>query len=144
MAEFNDNEKHNITVFGTETEFDGVLEFKDRLVITGKFTGKINAPTGDLEIAKNAECNVESINVNSLVISGNVKGNLNAAERIEICSGSSVNSDITTARLRISNNVDFNGQVTMIEDEPDIDLFSVASSEYKQALLSKGENLQNY
>ena len=91
-----------------------------------------------------AQTNVESINVNSLVISGNVKGNLNAAERIEICSGSSVNSDITTARLRISNNVDFNGQVTMIEDEPDIDLFSVASSEYKQALLSKGENLQNY
>ncbi len=144
MAENNENEKHNITVFGTETEFDGVLEFKDRLVITGKFTGKIVAPTGDLEIAKNAECNVESINVNSLVISGSVKGNLNASERIEICAGSSVNSDITTARLRIANNVDFNGQVSMIEEEPDVDLFSVASNEYKQALVTKGEDLQKY
>ena len=44
MADKNENEKKNITVFGEETEFDGVLEFKDRLVITGKFSGKINAP----------------------------------------------------------------------------------------------------
>ena len=52
MAERIENEKHNITVFGTETEFDGVLEFNSKLVITGKFNGKINAPEGDLEIEK--------------------------------------------------------------------------------------------
>ena len=46
--------KRNVTVFGTETEFDGVLEFKDRLIITGKFNGKIVAPTGDLTVDKNA------------------------------------------------------------------------------------------
>ena len=39
----------NLTVFGQETEFDGVLEFSDNLVITGKFHGTINA-SGDLEI----------------------------------------------------------------------------------------------
>ena len=133
MAE--QREKRNITVFGAETEFDGVLEFRDKLVITGKFSGKVNAPTGDLEIAKNATCNVESINAASIIVSGTVKGNMNASERIEICSGSVVESDITTARIRIANNVDYTGQVTMLEKEPEQDLFSVASSEFKQSMI---------
>lgn len=130
-----EKEKRTVTVFGTETEFDGVLEFKNQLVITGKFTGKIIAPKGDLEIAKNAVCNVESIEVNSLVISGNVKGDISADDRVEICSGSTVHSNISTSRFRIANNVDFNGDVKMLEKEPDVDLFSVASSEFKNAMI---------
>jgi len=134
MADKKDVEKRNITVFGEETEFDGVLEFSDRLVITGKFTGKINAPQGDLEISKTSTCNVENIEAHSIVISGNVKGNMSASERVEICSGSVVEGDITTARIRIANNVDFSGDVTMLDKEPDVDLFQVASAEYKQAM----------
>ena len=136
MAEKGVNEKRNITVFGEETEFDGVLEFSDHLVITGKFSGKINAPSGDLEIAKNAACKVSTIDANSIIVAGGeVQGDMNAAERVEICSGSKVSGNITTARIRIANNVEFSGDVNMLEKEPDVDLFSVASSEYKQAML---------
>lgn len=136
MAEKGENEKRNITVFGEETEFDGVLEFSDRLVITGKFSGKINAPSGDLEIAKNAACKVSTIDANSIIVAGGeVQGDMNAAERVEICSGSKVSGNITTARIRIANNVEFSGDVNMLEKEPDVDLFSVASSEYKQAMI---------
>ena len=135
MAERNEVEKRNITVFGSETEFDGILEFKDRLVLTGKFTGKIVAPTGDLQVAKNATCDVESIDAKSIVVNGIVKGNMNASERVEICSGSEVESDVTTARIRIAKNVEFSGQINMLEKEPEVDLFSVASSEYKQAMI---------
>ena len=109
--------------------------FKDRLVITGKFSGKINAPSGDLEIAKNAACKVSTIDANSIIVAGgDVQGDMNAAERVEICSGSKVSGNITTARIRIANNVEFSGDVNMLEKEPDVDLFSVASSEYKQAM----------
>ena len=135
MAEKNEIEKKNITVFGEETEFDGVLEFSDRLVITGKFNGKINAPAGDLEIDKNAVCKVDKIDVNSIIISGEVRGDINAAERVEICAGSKVESNITTARIRIANNVEFSGDVNTLDKEPDVDLFSVASSEFKQAMI---------
>lgn len=135
MSENNNTGKRNITAFGTETEFDGILEFKDRLIITGKFNGKIIAPTGDLTIDKNAVCTVETIDANSIVISGNLKGDMNAIERVEICSGSVVEGNIKTSRIRIANNVDFTGDVNMIEKEPDVDLFSVASSEYKQAMI---------
>ncbi|MCR4733433.1 MAG: polymer-forming cytoskeletal protein [Treponema sp.] len=130
-----DDEKKNITVFGEDSEFDGVLEFKDRLVITGKFNGKIEAPTGDLDIVKTASCTVEGIVANSIVISGKVKGDMKASERIEICSGSVVESDITTARIRIANKVDYTGQISMLEEEPSVDLFSVSSAEYKQAMV---------
>lgn len=135
MANEESSKKRNVTVFGAETEFEGVLEFTDHLVITGKFSGKINAPAGDLEIAKTSVCEIESINAKSIEISGCVKGNINASERVEIFSGSTVDSDITTARLRIANNVDFNGNVTMLDKEPEVDLFSVVSDEFKQALV---------
>ncbi|MCH5292342.1 MAG: polymer-forming cytoskeletal protein [Treponema sp.] len=134
MAEKNDSGKRNITVFGAETEFNGTLEFTDRLVITGKFSGIINAPQGDLQIAKKAVCEVNRIDANSVVISGNVTGDIFAKERVEICSGSVVESDISTSRIRIASNVDYSGQVTMLDDEPDVDLFSVASDEYKNAV----------
>jgi hypothetical protein len=54
---------------------------------------------------------------------------------VEICSGSVVKSDIQTSRFRIANNVDYSGQVSMLEEEPNVDLFEVASSEYKQAMV---------
>ena len=53
---------------------------------------------------------------------------MNAGERVEICSGSVVEGNIKTSRIRIANNVDFSGEVSMIEKEPEVDLFSVASS----------------
>ncbi len=133
MADKIYEEKQNVTIIGEETEFNGVLEFSDRLIITGRFTGKINAPTGELEISKTSECDVDSIVAKSIEISGRVKGSLTASERIELFSGSSISSDLTTAKLRIANNVDFNGDVTMLEKEPEVDLFSVVSSEFKQA-----------
>ena len=60
---------------------------------------------------------------------------MNAAERVEICSGSKVIGNITTARIRIANNVEFSGDVNMLEKEPEVDLFSVASDEFKKAML---------
>ncbi len=131
-----EKESKNLTVFGQETEFEGVLEFSDELIITGKFKGTIRA-TGELEIDKSAVCDVDTIDASSIVISGKVNGNLNASERVEICAGSKVKGDIKTARIRIDDDVEFEGQVTMLDTVPDVDLFSVASSEYKQTLIVK-------
>ena len=133
-------ENGNITVFGPETEFDGVLEFTDNLVITGKFHGTINS-TGSLEIEKGAVCKVDAIKSASVIISGSVEGNIEGSESVELCSGSSVKGDITTSRLRIADNVEFEGSVSMLSDTTPADIFSVASKEYKSALLLK--NIEN-
>lgn len=133
-----ENEKRNFTVLGSETEFDGVLEFTDDLKIKGKFNGTIIAE-GNLEIDKTAVCSVNKMSANSIIISGTVDGDIEATERVEMCNGSKVKGNVTTARLRIADNVDFEGQVTMLEQEPDVDLFSVASEEFKQSLVLKTE-----
>lgn len=129
-----ERQSKNITILGADTEFDGVLEFTDNLKINGKFNGTIKS-SGNLEIDKAAVCTVDTISAGSVVVSGTVHGDIRADERIEMCSGSKVVGDIQTARLRIADNVEFDGQVSMLEKEPDVDLFSVASAEYKQSLV---------
>ena len=129
-------ENENLTVFGSETEFDGVLEFTDSVVITGKFHGTINA-SGNLEIEKNAICNVDNMKAQSVVISGQGTGNVEGKERIELCSGSKVKGDLTSARLRIADNVEFDGKVTMIDEIPSTDIFAVGSQEFKNSLVMR-------
>ncbi len=126
----------NLTVFGLETEFEGSLEFTDSLVITGSFTGTIRA-TGALEVEKTAVCKVDVMSAESIVVSGQVEGDIEAKERVELCNGSRVKGDIHTARLRIGDDVEFEGEVSMIEEVPSVDIFDVASEEYKKALILK-------
>lgn len=133
-----ENEKRNFTVLGSETEFDGVLEFTDDLKINGRFNGTIRA-TGNLEIDKAAICTCDTMAANSIIVSGSVTGNIEARERVEMCSGSKVKGNVSTVRLRIADNVDFEGRVTMLDKEPDVDLFSVASDEFKQSLILKSD-----
>lgn len=129
-----EKQSKNITILGADTEFDGVLEFTDNLKINGKFNGTIKS-SGNLEIDKTAVCTVDEISAGSVVVSGTVRGDIHADERIEMCGGSKVMGNVQTARLRIADNVEFDGQVSMLEKEPDVDLFSVASAEYKSSLV---------
>ena len=146
MAEENvteklDDEKRTLTIFGPETEFDGVLEFSDDLIITGILNG-LSQATCNLEIAKGAVCTVEKMTAKSIVISGSVTGAVEASERVEICNGGSVTGDIVTARLRIENNVNFEGQITMLDKLPEENLFSAASAEYKQAMVLRSDVIE--
>lgn len=136
-----DGERRTVTVLGSETEFDGVLEFSDTVIVTGKFNGKI-CSSGNLEVVKGAVCTVEKITAKSVVISGSVTGEIEASERVEICSGGSVSGNIATARIRIESNVDFNGQVTMLDEIPDESLFASASQEYKQSLVLRSDVIE--
>ena len=131
-----DKPERNLTVLGDETEFDGVLAFTDNLVIAGKFRGTINA-TGDLKIERGAECNVDVMRAESIVVSGKVQGNIEAKERVELCAGSDVRGNLEAARLRIADGVEFEGAITMVDAVPESNVFDVASEEYKKALLAK-------
>lgn len=126
-------EKITVTEFGSETKFDGKLSFSEDLVISGKFCGSINA-TGNLEVRETAECIVDKIVAKSVIISGNVNGDIEGHDFVELCRGSVVKGNIRTANIRIADNVEFEGEVDMLDGVPSVDLFSVASSEYKKAL----------
>lgn len=133
-------EKTNVTELGSETKFDGKLTFSDNVIISGKFCGSIKA-SGNLEISETADCTVDRMVAKSVVISGNVNGDIEGQERVELCKGSVVKGNIKTSNIRIADNVEFEGEVEMLEGMPSVDLFSVASSEYKRALHQKTGNI---
>lgn len=123
----------NVTILGEETEFDGVLEYSDNLVVTGKFSGTIKSD-GYLEIYPGAECKVDSMTASTIIISGSVSGNINAHDCLEMNSGSRVVGDVSTKRLCIADDVEFHGSVSMLDDVPEIDIFSMEPVEYKQQM----------
>lgn len=121
----------DLTILGEQTEFDGVLNFTDNLVITGKFTGTIES-TGSLVIEKTGNCSVDKITADSITIAGQVQGDLSAKTKLEMFSGSTIVGNVETSRLRIADDVNFQGQVKMLDEVPDIDIFSVSAEEYKR------------
>jgi cytoskeletal protein CcmA (bactofilin family) len=118
---------------GPETHFSGVLQFKDSLIITGTFEGTIES-SGDLEIEKNAICSVDTIYAQSIVVLGQVTGNLYAPEKIEMKQGCKVIGNVNTGKIRIEDKVEFQGRVTMIEKQSDANLFALSPAQYKESL----------
>ncbi len=139
MARSLQQKARNVTVLGSETQFSGIMQFKDELVITGKFDGTIEA-LGNLEIDKKAQCSVDSIQANSIIVSGQVTGNLTAQDRVEMKSGSRIIGNVTACKLRIEDNVDFQGRVTMLDAVEEYDLFAMTSTDYKDLLLASKNN----
>lgn len=131
----------SITVLGEETCFEGYLEYTNSLVVTGRFEGTIKSE-GKLEIAKTAECEVDEMSASSILIAGSVKGNINARDSLEIRSGSKIAGDIKTRKLRIADNVDYQGAVTMLEEPQELDVFSVSTSEFKEQLRNSGSDAE--
>lgn len=132
MAKQQEKQK-SITVLGSETHFSGVLQFTDTLIITGSFEGSIEA-SGELEIEKNATCSVDSIYAQSIVVLGQVTGNLYAPDKIEMKQGCKVIGNVSTGKIRIEDKVEFQGRVSMIEKNSDLNVFSVSPFEYKNSL----------
>lgn len=123
----------SLTVLGSETHFSGVLQFKDSLIITGSFEGSIES-SGDLQIEKNAICSVDTIYAQSIIVLGQVTGNLHAPEKIEMKQGCKVIGNISSGKIRIEDKVEFQGKVSMINKASDLNIFSVSPAQYKESL----------
>jgi cytoskeletal protein CcmA (bactofilin family) len=124
-----------VTVFGVETSFEGVLRFKDTLHIRGRFKGTIEA-TGALVVEKGAEVETDRISVASLVVSGKVSGAIHALDKVEMLSGSVVQGDVVTSRLRIADGVLFEGRCSMTGLDGDVEIFARPTAEIKKELLA--------
>jgi len=129
-----DREK-KLTVLGKETVFDGLLKFSEDLHIQGRFSGAIDAQ-GFLLIEKGAVCKTQYIRAASIIIEGTVYGSLTAADKIEMRAGSVVHGNVRAARIKIADDVSFEGAVEMIRDTAALDnnLFSMSPDQIKQKL----------
>ena len=126
-------EKINPTL-GRETNFHGILKFRESLKIDGKFEGEIESP-GFLYVENGAVVKA-NIKVGSIVIGGVVRGNVEASERLEMLATGQVYGNIRTAKLNIADGVVFEGKCEMIKAPESVNVFSAPVGELKKTLQS--------
>ncbi len=104
-----DNRQTSILAQGCR--FEGKVEVKGTFRIEGEFKGTIETPE-NLIIGKTGVVHA-SVKVKNAMIGGQLFGNINAENKIELQSGSHVEGDIRTKRLVIDEGVFFEGNCSM-------------------------------
>jgi cytoskeletal protein CcmA (bactofilin family) len=122
-----------VIVLGNTVAMDGFLRFKETLCIQGKFRGTIEA-TGALIIDKGAQVEADHISVTSLSIHGSVSGQIRAVDKIDMLGGCQVRGDVAASRLRIADDVLFEGQCSMTGTEREVEIFSRPTEEIRMEL----------
>jgi cytoskeletal protein CcmA (bactofilin family) len=107
------------TVFSKDMSFYGDLKFKKSLQINGYFEGEIISD-GYLVIGEGATVKA-NIKAKTVIINGEVQGNIEATERLEILSGGKLQGNIRTAKLKIADGVVFVGKCEMIREHEKIE-----------------------
>lgn len=101
------------TILSQDIDFSGTLSFEKPFLIRGKLTGEILAKSL-LVIDEEAVVDAD-ITAPQVIIRGRVKGNINAAERLEITLTGRLYGNITTAEISMEIGCVFNGRCTMVE-----------------------------
>lgn len=89
----------------------GTLSGVGKVAINCYFVGDIS--TNDLIVIDEAGNVLGNIEAQSIVVRGNVKGNLIAVEDVQVSSGGVVNGNITCATLEVSAGAAFSGECNM-------------------------------
>lgn len=106
-----------VAFLGRGTEFSGKLILNGSIRLEGVFKGEI-VGGGILTIGEGARIEA-TITVGHLIIHGDVEGNLEAKERLEICSTGKVQGNIRTPLLVIQEGALFVGDCQMGAKAPE-------------------------
>ncbi|HEX7359499.1 MAG TPA: polymer-forming cytoskeletal protein [Bryobacteraceae bacterium] len=97
-------------VLGSSVTIRGKIISREDLSINGNVEGTIEAKDHRLTIGPNGSVNAD-IKVREVIVQGSVKGNVEAADKIEIRKDASLTGDIKTARIGIEDGAYFKGAV---------------------------------
>jgi len=121
MLRFRKAKTDAVTGFlGSQTEFTGKLSFAGVVHLDGAFCGEIIS-RGTLVVGSESVVHAQ-IHANVLKVSGEVHGDLNATEKIELYPPAKVYGNIRTPSLVVEEGVIFEGTCRMssIEAEKDV------------------------
>jgi len=99
------------TILSSDIDFTGTLHFEKPFLIQGKVSGEISAK-GLLVIDEDAVVNAD-INTSRVVIRGLVKGDVTAAEKVEISATGRLEGNIVTPEICMETGCRFNGRCAM-------------------------------
>jgi len=99
------------TILGRGSEFEGKLQFEGTLQIEGVFSGEIHSDSV-LVVGEGAKVSAE-VNIGTIIVNGEVKGNICAKNGVEIRGPGKMYGNITTPSLIIEKGVIFEGNCKM-------------------------------
>lgn len=110
-AEGHEVDSRQTSILAQGCKFDGKVQVKGAFRIEGEFSGNIETPE-NLIVGKTGVVRAE-VKVKNAIIAGQIFGNIQAENKIELQSGSHVEGDIRTKRLVIDEGVFFEGNCSM-------------------------------
>ncbi|MGL4524624.1 MAG: bactofilin family protein [Spirochaetia bacterium] len=92
--------------------FEGDAKLDKNLNICGRFSGSIIAE-GDVFVGKESTVVSNVTSRGSVYILGEVRGDIDAQERVELATDASLDGDVITGKMVIENGCYFNGSCKM-------------------------------
>ena len=117
---------------GKSVVIKGELSGSEDLTIEGQVDGKIELRQNVLTIGPNGKIKAQ-VFAKSVVILGEVTGNVTASEKVDIRDNGSVDGDIAAPRVAIAEGAHFRGSIDMQRPGAKGDQKSEAKSESKPA-----------
>ncbi len=102
---------------GPSIHVKGELMGNEDLVIEGRIEGIVRLRDHHLTVGKSATI-LATLEAKSIRVEGNVQGDVQASERVELAAGSSVVGDVTAPRVSIADGARFKGSVDMDKGGP--------------------------
>ncbi len=97
---------------GKSVQIRGEVKGNEDMVVEGLIEGTVTLTEHRLTIGANAHVTA-NVTARDVVVQGNLQGDIHAAGRVELRSGSVVNGDIRAARLSVEDNAIFSGKVEL-------------------------------
>ncbi len=103
-----------VTRLGSTIVLNGEVEAHEDMLVEGRVQGKITLPSGTLTVAKGARVEAD-VRVRALVLHGQLKGTVRAAEKAVISETAEMNGDVISPRITIASGARFTGGIRMKE-----------------------------
>ena len=114
----------NVSVIGPTLAFRGELSADEDLVIEGTIVGSIAHHEKNLTVGKHGKVTAD-IHANSVIIEGELNGDIHSDGLVSLARGSVVNGNIYCARVMMEDGARFSGKIDMglptpikVADEP--------------------------
>jgi cytoskeletal protein CcmA (bactofilin family) len=107
--------REGMTLIGEEAFFHGSLTAKGSLRVEGTFEGDIT-DAADVEIGVRGRI-LGDLAAETVVVSGEVVGNVVASRSVELLAGSRLTGDVRAPKLRIEDGAFFEGSCSMSSGE---------------------------
>jgi cytoskeletal protein CcmA (bactofilin family) len=103
---------------GKSIVINGELSGSEDLTIEGRVDGKIELRDHILTVGSNGRIKAQ-VSAKAIVVLGQVTGNLNATEKVDIKESGSVEGDIVAPRVAIADGSHFRGSIDMQKKDQD-------------------------